>query len=254
MELFIGPFFGLVIVLILIFSISIGAKKLGEKYKSACRALFNTDTLAEGIRNRDLEVSSTPKSISAMTSLFLPQITRDFPSFHYEEMRERANNVINSYLSSIDQNDPNILSEGSSELQNQLSMYIDALKNKQSNEHFDSIQLHRTEISNYSKQTGRCVITFQVSLQYFHYIMDLEGKLLSGDKELFFQSRFEIDAYYIQDRTQITSLSENASALNCPNCGAPLTSLGEKKCAYCGSPLIEINMLVWNFCDVRQLA
>ena len=41
---------------------------------------------------------TTPKSLSAMTNLYLPQILRDFPEFNWEEMREMVERAVKEYL------------------------------------------------------------------------------------------------------------------------------------------------------------
>ena len=40
---------------------------------------------------------------------------------------------------------------------------------------------------------------------------------------------------------------------NCPNCGAPLTSLGAKHCEYCGTPIIEYNIKAWTFSNIDEV-
>ena len=36
-------------------------------------------------------------------------------------------------------------------------------------EHYEQIQIHQTEIANYEKKQGTCVITFQSAVGYLHY-------------------------------------------------------------------------------------
>ena len=38
----------------------------------------------------------------------------------------------------------------------------------------------------------------------------------------------------------------------CPNCGAPVTILGQKKCEYCGSALTVINRHVWTLSRIYE--
>ena len=49
------------------------------------------------------------------------------------------------------------------------------------------------------------------------------------------------------------NLDDTGMALNCPNCGAPLNRLGAKVCEYCGTPIVEFNIKVWNFSDVEEV-
>ena len=138
------------------------------------------------------------------------------------------------------------------ELKNKLEHIIILLKNKEQREHFDKIKIHRTEISNYTKKSGRCIITMQSSIQYYHYITDQTGRVISGSKDVLFQSKYETDLIYIQDRSLVEGDLGEADGLNCPNCGAPITSLGQKFCEYCGTGVVAYNIHVWSFSDVRE--
>lgn len=61
-------------------------------------------------------------------------------------------------------------------------MRIDSNEAAGFTEHFDEIRVHQTEISNYVKRDGRCVISIQSAVEYFYY-KTASGKLISGDKE-----------------------------------------------------------------------
>ena len=243
----------LLLILIIIGIISYGIYRLKQKSKQFSRQVFGTDTLKEGFDQIEAEYAVTPKSVSAMTSLLLPQITKDFPDFSYDEMKEKAQNVLTSFLLAIHAADPSKLTEGNSELKNKLEHRIAILKNKDEHEYFDNIKLHRTEISSYRKRDGRCIVTFQTSVQYKHYITDADGNILSGSRDTLFQSKYETDLIYIQDRSIVSSHLESALGINCPNCGAPITSLGQKFCEYCGTGIVELNILAWSFSDIREM-
>ena len=242
----------LVLLLIVIAIISIAVYKIKQKTRQFSRQVFGTNSLMEGFEQIEAEYSVTPKSVSAMTSLYLPKITRDFPEFSYDEMKEKAQNVLTSYLLAINDFNPGRLTEGNSELKNKLEHAIAILKNKDQREHFDNIKIHRTEISGYTKKSGRCIITMQTSVQYYHYITDNSGKVISGSKDVLFQSKYDVDLIYIQDRSLVEGDFGDADGLNCPNCGAPITNLGSKFCEYCGTGVVAYNIQVWNFSDVRE--
>lgn len=242
----------LVLLLIVIGAIYYGVYKLKQKTRQFSRQVFGTDSLMEGFEQIEAEYAVTPKSVSAMTSLYLPKITRDFPEFSYDEMKEKAQNVLTSFLLSVNDFNPGKLTEGNSELKNKLENTIAILKNKDQREHFDNIKIHRTEISGYTKKSGRCIITMQTSVQYYHYITDNSGKVISGSKDVLFQSKYETDLIYIQDRALVEGNLGDAEGLNCPNCGAPITNLGSKFCEYCGTGVVTYNIHVWSFSDVRE--
>ena len=110
----------------------------------------------------------TPKSVSSATNLYMPSIMRDFPEFHYDEMKSRAENVLTSYLQSITKQNPALLSEGTRELKEQLRLRLEMLQNQSQKESFENIHIHRTEIHQYRKQRGRQSIVLQTAVEYFH--------------------------------------------------------------------------------------
>lgn len=216
--------------------------------------LFGTTDLKKAAQEMQVEYSSTPKSVSAMTSLLLPKISEDFPDFNYNEMKVRANNVLISYLGAIGQGSAGALKDGNAELKQKITDYIGSFTTRNLREHFDTVHLHRTEISQYRKSEGRCIITFQSSLECFHYITDLgDGSVKEGSKEYKYQTRFNVDLIYIQDRSKVENELDHALGINCPNCGAPLSSLGAKTCEYCGTPIVAVNLYAWTFNNIEEL-
>ena len=205
-----------------------------------------------GIRQMKREYASTPKSVSGMTNLLLPKIVSDFPDFEYDEMKERAENTLTQYLRAVTQKNTAVLTDGNTELKQQLENHIQMLSIKGLWEHFDQIKIHRTEIHQYKKADGRCIITFQSALECFHYITDTSS-VIEGSKEYKYQTKYNTDLIYIQDRNLLENELDHALGINCPNCGAPLSSLGAKKCEYCGTPVIEINIHAWSFSDIKEM-
>ena len=125
-----------------------------------------------------------------------------------------------------------------------------ALRNEGSHEHFERIKIHRTEINKYRKEKGRCSVVYQSAVGCIHYV-ERNGKVIRGKKDVMTQHRYNVEVCYIQDRDVVEDSAETGYALNCPNCGGPLTALGAKICPYCDSPVMEINIHVWDFTDVE---
>ena len=241
----------LAIVLTIVISVYKAYQKVHNTVTSYSQALFGTDNPIEGMKKAELESASTPKSVSSATSLYLTQIMRDFPEFHYDEMKTRAENVLTSYLQSIDSQNSALLSEGMSELRESLELRLRTLRDQNMKEHFDRIHVHRTEINQYRKIKGRCSVVLQSSVEYIHY-KEQDGQVTSGHTDMKEQARYNVELVYIQDRDLVENTMDTGMALNCPNCGAPLPGLGAKKCIYCDTPIIEFNLRVWNFSSVKE--
>jgi len=241
----------LVLLLILCGIIYYAYVRIRDKVRSVSTVLFGTEDVIEGMQKREQEVATTPKSVASATSLYLPAITRDFPEFHYDEMKTRAENVLVSYLKCIDAQSNTGLSEGTNELKEQLAMQIQMLKHQNRIEHFHSIKIHRTEIHLYRKIKGRRSIVFQSAIEYIHYV-EQNGEIVEGRKDLQEQAKYNVEVVYIQDQELVEDISDSGLGLNCPNCGAPLPSLGAKNCEYCDTPVVELNIRTWNFSKVEE--
>lgn len=243
----------LVLLLGLVGIVYYAYRTIRAKVRRFSRMAFGTDSLSEGFEQMESEYATTPKSVSAATGLYLPRVTKDFPDFHYDEMKERAENVLVSYLRSIDADNPLLLTEGTEELKDQLAMRVEMLRSQETEEHFSQINIHRTEISQYRKQRGRCSVVFQSAVEYFYYYKQKNGDILKGSPDTRMQAKYDVECIYIQDRDKVSGIREAALAVNCPNCGAPLSGLGAKVCAYCDTPIVELNIRSWNFSDVKEI-
>ena len=248
----VGMIIILVLVLVIFGWIYFFVRKAKRAVESFSREAFGTSDIMQGFKQVEQEYSLTPKSVSAMTSLYLPKIKKDFPEFHYDEMKVRAENVLTSYLLAVDRMSVGVLKEGNQELKDKLSMRIEMLKGSGEREHFGSIKLHRTEITDYKKRNGTCIITFQTSLQYYHTRKDENGRILEGREDMLTQSKYNTDVIYIQDRELVEDERDLSLGLNCPNCGAPIAGLGSKVCEYCGTPIVELNIYAWSFSNITE--
>ncbi len=242
----------LVLTLAVIGCVAYGILRAKRAVENFSQEVFGTSDIREGFKQVEEEYASTPKSVSALTSLYLPKIKRDFPEFQYDEMKVRAENVLTSYLMAVDGMNKGALTEGNSELFDKLEMRLGMLKGSGQREHYKNIKIHRTEISDYKKRNGRCIITFQTALQYYHTLEDEYGKLLAGSEEMLTQSRYNTDVIYIQDRELVEDERDLSLGLNCPNCGAPIAGLGSKVCEYCGTPIVELNIYAWSFSNITE--
>ena len=228
-------------------------RKVKREVRSFSRQFLGTPDIVQGLKQVEQDYMVTPKSVAGATSICLPRISADFPDFHYEERKRRAENVLLSYLSCVSLRDSGNLQDANRELKNSLEHRINYLKANGKQEYFDEPGIHRTEIASYTKNKGRCTVTFQSSIQYKHYMMDMQGKRIYGSETNWEQSRYNIELVYIQDREIVEKDFDGLEGRNCPNCGAPLTHLGSNNCRYCGTPIVEYNIKVWTFSSVREV-
>lgn len=198
-------------------------------------------------------LEETPKSVSGMTKVFLPQIERDFPEFHWEEFRQKTENMLKAVLRAVDAQDASYLADASGDLRRQVELKLEDLRSAGQREHFKNITVHRTEIAHYRKEGGLCAIVVQSAVGYLHYTEDEKGELVSGNRERKVQTKYNTELVYIQD---VSKLADGATAVGvtCPNCGAPVTRLGSKFCEYCGAGLREVSVRVWSLNKIQELS
>ena len=110
----------LIIILLLILAILVLIFYGVYRVKRLSRQLFGTDDILQGVKKAQEDLSTTPRSVSAMTRIALPQIVSDFPDFEYNEMKQRAENALMQYFEAVTAQDVTILQEGNEDLKEQL--------------------------------------------------------------------------------------------------------------------------------------
>lgn len=106
------------------------------------------------------------------------------------------------------------------------------LSGENQTERYSNVQIHQTEITRYIKRSGTCAVVFQSAVEYFD-----ERKT---------QTKYNTELVYIQDADKVQDVKGGGLGITCPNCGAPVTSLGAKYCEYCGSQVKELNIHIWS--------
>lgn len=239
---------GLIVLAVVILGVA-GAAGYGihvarNKVRALSRAMFGTSDLVQGIRNQADVLAETPKSVSGMTSLMEPQIRRDFPDFHWDEFRHKAENMLTSALTAISSaNLARLTPDASEDVHNQIEAKINDNQEAGIREYYGNIQIHRTEISNYRKEGGKCIITIQSAVGYDFY-REQNGRLIAGSRERKTQTKYNIELIYIQDAA-VAGL-DNAIGTICPHCGAPVKTTGSMYCEFCGSGIVPVNIKVWS--------
>ncbi len=193
----------------------------------------------------EAEYATTPKSVSGMTSLCIPRITADFPEFNWYEFRQKAENMLLSAFRAISDEDVSRVVNASNDLRSQVSLIIDSNRDAGVIEIFRDIKIHQTEIKDYRKQGGNCVITLQSAVGFYHYKTNRSGAIVAGTDTVTTQTRYDIELVYVQDTEKVAD-GQKALGATCPQCGAPIKNLGSKECPYCGCGLTELSIRVWS--------
>ncbi len=214
-----------------------------RRIKRFSRCAFGTSSLAEGVERQAKLLAETPKSVSGMTRIFVPQIQRDFPEFDLEKFKNRAENTLTAMLLSVQEEKlPDSLAV-SPELRKQAKSRIEGNRASGIREHYLNIKIHRTEVADYRKRQGTCTIVFQSAVEHIHY-KEKNGSVISGRKDLKEQTKYNVELMYIQDASA-AGLSSAVGTV-CPQCGAPVTALGSMRCEYCGTKVTPVQDRVWS--------
>lgn len=219
----------------------------------------------------ELMATQKPRSISDMTSVYAPQLSRDFPDLNVNQLISAAENKLCSALMAIQEtstlgiDNRDDISESASAEENfsgadehgrpvflgatpdfaaQIQRHIESLASENKEEYFRRVKIHKTGINSYSRNAGTCVITLQTAIEYLHYIKQ-NGMVVSGSEQTLEQARYDLSLIYVQDESRLQSSETTAVGVTCPNCGAPVRGLGQRICEYCGSAMQSIDIRIW---------
>ena len=250
LEISFGAFVGLgVFAGIVVLGVA-GGLTIRNKLRNVSRQLFGTESIVDGL-NRQADIAAeTPKSVSGMTRLMEPQIMRDFPDFNWSEFKHRAENMLTSALLAISSERPERLVDASEEVKNQVLNIIADNQAAQVRVVYNNIKIHQTEISNYRKDKGNCIIVIQSAVEYYHYKVSGDH-VTEGSKERKVQTNYNVEFLYVQDGGE--KEFDNAFTTTCPQCGAPVRGLGNMICEYCGAHVVPINTKVWSLHKLYQV-
>lgn len=233
-----------IIILVVYFTIRNKAREISNQ-------VYGNPDLISNLKRTEAEFMATPRSLSDGSSIYIPKITKDFPDISIPEMISRAENCLKEYLQALSTADASLLQDANEELKEALFLRLNDLKLSYTKEHYENITVHKTVLNTYNRYPGRCVIRFQSAVSY-KFWAEQNGKTVKGNKDDTIQTRYAIDCCYIQDPDKIANSGAAGKALNCPNCGGVITSLGNKICPYCGTVVETVNNRVWSFCMIKE--
>ena len=224
----------LIVIIILIFYLKSIVGSFLEKY-------FGTRDLKEAIEKSEIENENTPKSLSSMETLATEAIKRDFPDLNINELKSMAENTILNYLRAIDKKDVEDLKNYSESIKTMALARIEDLGDKSVK--YDDINIHKTVINRDEKSKGIASLYTASAIEYYYS----DGKSIR--KKI--QDRFLVEIIYVIDPTTV-DLDKKLLGLNCPNCGAPITTLGEKYCRYCNTGIKDLVKRSWVINNIKN--
>ena len=221
MYFLIGVIVLILFVIIFYFIIKLKIRSILDK------AGFSGMRLSDIIEEARLEEQETPKSLASMDRIYLKQIQKDFPEINVSELKRKAEEILTECFQYRE--------NSKIKLTGKMKSFVDSIKGE-----YHNFKIHNTVISNYQKSKGTASIYFSTAFEYY---INNNGKYTKV------QDRVKTEFVYIIDEFKIDK-DINVIGIHCPNCGSPVTSLGEKKCSYCGSAVTEIIPKVFHCIDI----
>lgn len=218
----------LVIILILLITIILCGFYIKNKVSGFTMKYFGTEDLKEAIEQSEITASSTPKSVFSVESVSLKKINKDFPDLNINELKAEAEKVIFDVFKAIENKDRDAYKDENEGINSFINSKIDDIGEK--NVSYDNIKIHRTVINRYEKTTNSANLYFQSSFEYYEKVGNKVGKVV--------QDRVKTEFVYVID--ELSFNHKKALGLKCPNCGAPVKTLGNKVCEYCGVGIRDI--------------
>lgn len=220
------------------------------KVRRFSKALFGSADPLEGLKKQKLSNSFKPKSLNSMEAVYLPRIKRDFPGLNVEELKKKGERTLLSAFGALSSKSEELLSQDAGkEIKQKIRTQLKELQEKDQDQFYDRVEIHKTVISDYKKDHGQVWITLQTGLEGYIYLLS-DGEIIQGEKDYLSQEVYTLYYLYIQDADLLKN--KEALGLNCPNCGASVKNLGSKFCDYCGSGIEEINLRVWRLVDFKR--
>lgn len=212
-------------VVILILFIVIGYFYIRYRIRRTLDSVgFSRMNLKDIIEEAKIEDQEVPKSLASMDRIYLRQITKDFPNVHIVELKRDAEKVLYQAFQAVLKKDSHLL-------KGKIKDYADGMIQDYSKDaQFSHFKIHNTVVSSYKKDRALAVICFSISFEYY---------VKCGSKDNKTQDRVRLEYVYVIDEKEVPEDSM-AIGIHCPNCGSPITSLGDKSCSYCGTQVLEL--------------
>jgi len=245
LVIFLGVIIGIVLFLLIIAliiwsKIKLSARKLG---------LGNIDfkTFIDEIKKGMHEANYNQKHISGMTRLLIPNIEKDFKTFNESELYNKTETGLRSIFNSLEKKE---VSNDLPLLKNQIYETIKDYNSSGISVKYDDIVFHEFALKKYYKKDGVATIKVQTSLEYY-FKKEKGKKIVENYSNYKKQTRYTVDFIYVYDITQVKDYTR-VVGVHCPNCGAPLTKLGDKICDYCHTGVEDLNLKNWEMSSFHE--
>lgn len=189
------------------------------------------------------------KNATGMTKLLLPKINNDFPNFSEVELFSIIETNLRLVFNSIETKSIDNLNKVPI-LRDSLIELITDYKDNNISITYDDIKFYKHAIKRYEKSDGVATITTTSALSYYYKKVN-GNKIVEESTSLPKQTSYTCKFIYIYDPTKVKD-HKKLIGLNCPNCGAPVTDLGNKVCEYCHTGLEDINLRAWMFSSYKE--
>ena len=187
----------------------------------------SASSLINQIKLAQVKEATVPKSLSAVEKFVMPQLLNDFPEFNVAAAIDRVKTDASLFYRSAIENKVLFSDNTTTALLENLILPKDVKGN---------IIIHKAALSAYNKLGHDRILTYQASAEY----MDTSDT--RNQKRLILK--------YIAASDD--DFSQNIHTFTCPNCGAPVPTIGDKVCKYCGIALQTSTSLGWYLMDIRE--
>ncbi|MBQ3849167.1 MAG: zinc ribbon domain-containing protein [Clostridia bacterium] len=187
----------------------------------------SASSLINQIKLAQVKEATVPKSLSAVEKFVMPQLLNDFPEFNVAAAIDRVKTDAALFYRSAIENKVLFSDNTTTALLENLILPKDVKGN---------IIIHKAALSAYNKLGHDRILTYQASAEY----MDTSDT--RNQKRLILK--------YIAASDD--DFSQNIHTFTCPNCGAPVPTIGDKVCKYCGIALQTSTSLGWYLMDIRE--
>ncbi len=241
-AIFFGTIIGLVIFLLIIFFII---------YRKMIKMGGFNDNLSikEMIKMGEFSYKYNHKNAVGMTDFLVPKIIADFPSFSQSELYNKVETGLLAIFESLE----NKCISKSDELdliKEKITKIINDYKQNKIDVKYEDVIFHKHAIKSYNKDSGVLSIVVSTSLEYF-YEKRQNNKIMIKKNDYKRQTSYTTELIYIYDPDNYDK-NKSLIGINCPNCGAPVKMLGEKRCRYCNSSLEDINLKSWHISSYSE--